>query len=62
MAPLSLSSVGAAVQTFTNELTGTTITENVSGPGTVTNYPDGSGVINTRGRSSEFFIPALAAE
>jgi hypothetical protein len=43
---------GHLVQSFTNVETGTSITRNVSGPATITLYPDGSVSAEGRGVSS----------
>lgn len=42
---------GKLVLSFTNTDTGTSITRNVSGPGTLTFYPDGSFLFDAQGRN-----------
>jgi hypothetical protein len=51
---------GAGRISYTNRNTGKTITPNVSGPGKVTTYPDGSGLFALKGHSGLFLPPDLA--
>jgi hypothetical protein len=48
---------GTLVLSFTNTDTGKTITENVSGPGSFTTYPDGGFLVDAQGLSFFFFGP-----
>jgi hypothetical protein len=51
---------GSLQVTYTNLSTGKAITENVSGPGKTTTYPDGSITLRDTGRSGTFFTPRQA--
>jgi hypothetical protein len=53
---------GSARFTYTNLSTGKAITENVSGPATLTTHPDGSVTAIERGRTGEFLTPAQAQQ
>lgn len=53
---------GHLVVSLTNESTGKTITENVSGPGTFTVYPDGSGRFEAQGVSFGVASPTARAD
>lgn len=46
--------------TFTNLITGTAITENVSGPGKIITHADGSATVTAKGRNGEFLTAAQA--
>jgi hypothetical protein len=58
---MTLLVTGAATASFTNLQTGKTITENVSGPATITIQPDGSLTALGKGHSVKFLVPADAA-
>jgi hypothetical protein len=47
---------GRLVARFTNLSTGTSITENISGPGRFTFHPDGSATLEFFGRSGQIFV------
>lgn len=51
---------GPEFVTYTNLETGKTITENESGPGTVTEFPDGSVTLAAKGPDGTFLAPADA--
>jgi hypothetical protein len=53
-------STGSFKASYTNVDTGKSITENLSGPGTVTVLPDGSLVVRTQGLTGLFLDPADA--
>lgn len=52
---------GFATSSLTNLATGKTVTENISGPGTLTEFPDGSVTEATQGTTVTFLAPADAA-
>ncbi len=51
---------GLATASFTDLGTGKTITENVSGPGKITEFPDGSVTLSQEGLTAKFLAPADA--
>ena len=51
---------GSVFVTYTNLETGKSITENESGPGTVTEFPDGSVTLAAKGTDGTFLAPADA--
>ena len=53
---------GSLTASFTNHGTGKTITENISGPYTVTNFSDGSAVWAFKGRTAFVLTPAQAKQ
>lgn len=52
---------GFASESFTNLANGKIITENVSGPGKITSFPDGSATFALKGHNGSFLSPADAA-
>ena len=52
---------GSVFASYTNLATGKTVTQNISGPGTFTTFPDGSVTEAAKGLNAFFLTPADAA-